>query len=95
MRFTAVVNLPVIVLVLAVGAAAAPINFPLAEGGPSHIFLNPLRHSNNFYCCLNNSSIKVLVVISPTIPLILEMHQVTAPPERRKQAPVRGVKSLA
>lgn len=34
MRFTAVVNLPVVILVLVVGAAASPTLFPLAEGGP-------------------------------------------------------------
>lgn len=46
MRFTTVVNLPVIVLALAVGAAALPAkvwmtdNDPITEpmAGPSHIF---------------------------------------------------------
>ena len=38
MRFTAVVNLPVVILVLVVGAAASPTLFPLAEGGPFHCF---------------------------------------------------------
>lgn len=48
MRLTIIINLPVVFLALAIGAAAVPVHFSLVEGS-SHFFLNLLRYSSKHF----------------------------------------------
>ncbi len=73
MRFTAVINLPIILLGLAVGAAALPIMNPIKSEplalGPSHF----IHCAFLFRLARQHDSIQTIQMI----PLIFKMHQLT------------------